>query len=161
MASCFFVHDICSNFPPILCHLKILVHDHLEFVRDIILVVCYQITNLTSCAFQNTDNASLQRGMLKQCDFFIGGHFFSFAFNSDRQVYSQMGQVHITSFREREKSRQFAAQWKNSVISVAGSSLLAACPTVFYDIEWKTVALIPLRAQAKLQTLKNRGTHKI
>jgi hypothetical protein len=32
---------------------------------------------------------------------------------------------------------------------------------VFYDIEWKTVALIPLRAQAKLQTLKNRGTHKI
>jgi hypothetical protein len=63
--------------------------------------------------------------------------------------------------RERKKGQQFAAQWKNGVISVAGSSLLAACPTVFYDIEWKTVALIPLRAQAKLQTLKNRGTHKI
>jgi len=87
----------------LLCHLKTLEYDFLEFVRDIILVVCHRNTSLTSCAFQNIDNASVQRCMIKQCDFLIRGHFFSFAFNSDHQVYSQMGQVHITSFREREK----------------------------------------------------------
>jgi hypothetical protein len=88
----------------LLCHLKTLAYDHLEFVRDKILVVTESLNEFNILRISKTQIMRVCAALYdKTMRLLYTGPFILICFQLRSSSILTMGKVHITSFRERER----------------------------------------------------------